>query len=385
MDDYLIESMEGARLKLHEPVSAGKVLVFDKPWEGVTSDYISVFKDDDRYRMYYRGSSHAGYTVESLLEPGEWVIPEHDQLVCYAESQDGIHWKRPPLGLFDFGGSKENNIVWTGHDRKGSHCFMAFRDDNPNIPEDQRYKDLASGRSPGWKHVLGLVSPDGIRWRTIQDDPIISQEDMDWGADLAFWDTEQEPYVAYLRDWRPALKDPPKGMRTMGFPRIRAVVRTASADFHSWSPLEFMDLGGAPVEHFYSNGITPYFRAPHIYLAFPRRCVPWRTLEVFKGNPGPGASDVVFPSGRDGLHWERSSVEAFIRPGRNIRSWIHRANTPASGVVPTGEDEVSLYLQRHYTFPSSHFERMALRTEGFVSLHAGYAGGELVTRLISIT
>lgn len=78
VDDYLVESMEGVRLKLHEPRSAGRVLTFDKPWEGVTSDYISVFKDDDRYRMYYRGSSHAGYTVASLLEPGEQVIREHD-------------------------------------------------------------------------------------------------------------------------------------------------------------------------------------------------------------------------------------------------------------------------------------------------------------------
>ena len=60
VDDYLIESMDGVRLKLHEPVSAGKVLVFNKPWEGVTCDYILVFKDDDRYRMYYRGSSQFG-------------------------------------------------------------------------------------------------------------------------------------------------------------------------------------------------------------------------------------------------------------------------------------------------------------------------------------
>ena len=144
-----------------------------------------------------------------------------------------------------------------------------------------------------------------------------------------------------------------------------------------------MHLGDAPVEHFYTNGITPYFRAPNIYLAFPRRFVAWRTLEVYKNNPAPGASDVVFLSSRDGLHWDRTFVEAFIRPGRNIRSWIHRANTPASGVVPTGEDEISLYLQRHYTFPSIHLERMALRTDGFVSVHAGYSGGELVTRSLT--
>ncbi len=73
-------------------------------------------------------------------------------------------------------------------------------------------------------------------------------------------------------------------------------------------------------------------------------------------------------------------MEAFIRPGRHPRNWIHRANTPASGVVATAADEISLYLQRHYTFPSVHVQRMVLRTDGFVSVHAGYAGGELVTK-----
>ncbi len=31
-------------------------------------------------------------------------------------------------------------------------------------------------------------------------------------------------------------------------------------------------------------------------------------------------------------------------------------------------------------FPSIHMERMVLRTDGFVSLNAGYRGGEVVTR-----
>ena len=69
VDDYLIEFMEGLELKLHSPRPAERVLTFDKPWEGVTSDYISVLKDDDRYRMYYRGSTHAGkgLTIRPLL------------------------------------------------------------------------------------------------------------------------------------------------------------------------------------------------------------------------------------------------------------------------------------------------------------------------------
>ena len=155
VDDYLIESLEGIELKLHSPRPAERVLTFDKPWEGVTSDYISVLKDDDRYRMYYRGSTHAGkgLTIFSLLKPGESVIPDHREWTCYAESRDGITWTRPSLGLFEFKGSKDNNIVWTGAYGDVSHCFMVFKDGNPGASADQRYKALASYHTPGLKHV----------------------------------------------------------------------------------------------------------------------------------------------------------------------------------------------------------------------------------------
>ena len=366
VDDWLIDSMNDLELKLHSPRPAGKVLILDRPWEGVTSAYISVFKDGDLYRMYYRGSSSKGYTVRSLLEPRERVIPEHPDVTCYAESRDGRHWTKPSLGLFEFQGSRENNIVWAA---ASSQCFMAFRDANPAAPREQRYKALAISTESSPKRVIGLASPDGLRWRPVRKEAIIIQEETDSGADHAFWDTEQERYVAYLRAFRP----PP--LKT-----IRLVARSTSSDFLNWSELEFLNTRDAPVEHFYTSGAIPYFLAPHLYLAFPRRFLPWRTLELYKDNRGSGVSDVVFLSSRDGLHWKRTFMEAFIRPGRNIRSWIHRANTPASGVVPTGEDEISLYLQRHYTFPSIHVERMALRTDGFVSVHAGYFGGEMVTK-----
>ena len=31
--------------------------------------------------------------------------------VCYAESDDGVHWRRPVCNVVEFEGSKENNIV----------------------------------------------------------------------------------------------------------------------------------------------------------------------------------------------------------------------------------------------------------------------------------
>ena len=80
-------------------------------------------------------------------------------------------------------------------------------------------------------------------------------------------------------------------------------------------------------------------------------------------------------SSRDGLHWDRRFLEAFIRPGRDPRNWLNRNNYPVPGLVATASDELSLYVIRNYKFPSVHIERMVLRTDGFTSVHAGYAGG----------
>ena len=380
VDDYLIESMEGVRLKLHEPRSAGNVLAFDQLWEGTSSTYVTVFKDNDRFRMYYRGSSHPDSVIRSLLEPGEPLIPKHLEVTCYAESQDGITWTKPSLGIFEFQGSDKNNIVWTGIEGTGSTCFTAFKDGNPQVPAKERYKAIAIHHPPGWKYVMGLASPDGLHWQPIQKKPLISQKDMDSGLDLAFWDGQEQQYVAYLRDWRPVPKSLPEGMHPIGAAiqdRIRNLVRSTSPDFLSWSEPEFIDLREAPLEHFYTGAVTPYFRAPHIYLAVPKRFLPWRNF--FQEALYPGLSDGVFLTSRDGERWDRRFMEAFIRPGREKRDWMNRSNMTAAGVVPTAPDEISLYVVRHYKFPSVHLERMVVRTDGFVSVHAGYFGGEMVT------
>src|SRR4051812_29577928 len=73
-DGTLIDRLVDARLHLHEPHREGVALEFDKPWEGVFSAYVTVIKDGDFYRMYYRGladAAHEGRTGE---------------VTCYAES-----------------------------------------------------------------------------------------------------------------------------------------------------------------------------------------------------------------------------------------------------------------------------------------------------------
>ncbi len=307
------------RLELQTPTSGGRVLHFDKPWEGTTCFYVSVIHGDGLYRMYYRGHSLPSSAAPSLLEPGETMVPEHPEMTCYAESRDGRTWTKPALGLVEFDGSKQNNIIW---DCFGNHNFMVFLDTNPETPPEERYKALASGQpNHPLKRMVGMVSPDGIHWKPIREEAILTQPPTDWGGDEIFWDQFRNEYVAYLRVWFPPRHDD-SGERRM--PNIRAIARATSPDFLNWSKLEDIELGEGPRDQFYTNGITPYYRAPHIFLGFPKRFVPWRTK--IADAPENGVSETVFMTSRDGLNWDRRFPQAFIRPGREKRKWYNRTN-----------------------------------------------------------
>ena len=373
VDRYLIDRLEDCALKLHPPTPREAAIRFDAPWEGPTCTYATVLKDIDRYRAYYRGSATGR--------------DGHEEVTCYAESVDGVNWTKPALGICEFDGSTENNIVWNGY---GCNCFMIFKDTNPNVRADERYKGLAmSPPSRPYKRVVAMSSPDGLHWRPLQEEPVILQPAMDSGSDLAFWDTLQDQYVAYLRGWRthrgggPVSLEGATGAATTNVVTptgimYRQVMRSTSPDFVNWSELEFIDFGDTPLEHFYNFVPTPYCRAPHIYLAFPKRFLPHR--HKVAEHVQPGVSESVFLSSRDGVHWDRTFMEGFVRPGRDLENWTERNHMMASGVWQTATDELSIYWVEHYRHPTARLRRGTLRLDGFVSVNARYGGGELVTR-----
>jgi hypothetical protein len=180
-----------------------------------------------------------------------------------------------------------------------------------------------------------------------------------------------------MGEW-PAILNPPGSHTENPARALRQILRCTSPDFINWTTPRFVDFGDTPLEHFYVSAATPYFRARHIYLAFPKRFVPER--KKVKEFPQPGASDMVFMSSRDGVHFDRRFMEAFIRPGCDIENWTHRNLMPGWGVVPTGPDEISLYYVEHYCHPTCRLRRATLRTDGFVSVNADWAGGEFVTK-----
>ena len=397
VDTHLIEGMSGLRLKLHTPVPKEIVMHHDKLWEGNACSYYSIFRDGDIYRMYYEAWG---------LEPSG--IPVHDILIAYAESRDGKSWVRPELGLLEFNGSKQNNILWASEKLDG---WGSFKDTNPDCPLDASYKAFYIGKGG----LMAARSPDGIHWSAIGDEPVLTDGAFD-SHNLAFWDAEQGLYRAYYRDFR--LPDGSSGgelrSRSGG---IRDIKTATSDDFINWTKGEWLDYPGAPDEELYTNNVIPYYRAPHIYLGFPARYLDrgWsdsmRALPELeerekraglksstgvsgrrKGNPryGTALTDGLFMSSRDGRVFHRW-LEAFIRPGlRYTDNWVYGDNHQNWGLIetksdlPGAPDEISIYVTEHYWRGAySNLRRFVLRVDGFVSVHASGKGGEFTTPPLS--
>ena len=383
----------GARLQLHRPTPREVSFVCDKSWEGASCAYMKVFQDGDLYRMYYRGSDVV-YTIDGYHSP-------HPQTACYAESRDGIHWTKPELELFEFKGSKKNNIIWMG---SGSHNFAPFLDTNPDCPKKERFKALAGDFRKG---LQAFVSADGVRFTPVGQKPVIAKGNFD-SLNLAFWDTEAGVYREYHRDVR-------KG---------RDIRTGTSKDFVHWTDPEFLSYEAhrdrsepedAPpvmdadphnewpgrVSQLYTNQIIPYYRAPHVYLGFPTRYIdrgwtysatqlPQYEYRKLRGaesrREGTAVTDGMFMASRNGKHFHVWS-ESFIRPGlRTRQSWFYGDTYQNHGLVETKsaiEDappELSIYVSENsFQNHPGQFRRYTLRIDGFVSLAAPLSGGELVT------
>jgi hypothetical protein len=339
IDSHLIAETTGdVQQQLMRPEPKEVVFVADESWEGNTSGYYTFFQDGDAYRMIYRGWQHDSQKKAA-----------HKEITCYAESNDGIHWTKPDLGLFEWNGSKQNNIVWLG---PGSHNFTAFRDDNPAATADSRYKAFGGGRGG----LLPFQSSDGKRWQLMREKPVITHGAFD-SQNLAFWDTDRREYRAYWRYFG-------NGVRS---------IRTAtSKDFITWSheaDLSYSD--GTPVEHLYTNAIQKYARAPHLFIGFPTRFEP-KSQQV----------EPILMTSRDGRVFHRYAQAVIPRTAPKDRNH-NRSNYMAWGMLqlPGKPNEISVYATENYYEPTpGRLRRFVYRVDGFVALRAGSTGGKMTTK-----
>lgn len=350
VERFLIEEMQNARLQLHAPRREEIVWQSEMPWESMTCGYFTVLADGETIRLYYRGC--------------------RDDISCLAQSQDGIHFERPQLGLYEFEGSTQNNIVYQGPE---AHNFAPFLDSNPNAAPAEKYKSVC-----GYPALHTLASPDGIHWKRLRKEPVITQGAFD-SQNVAFYDEAAGLYRCYSRLWTLAdgsISAP--GGEPVGV-GVRAIQHSTSHNCLDWTPPQRLCYSpGAPVEDFYTNATCPAPGAPHILLAFPMRfCEKRKKVEE---HFEPGVSDTVFMSSRDGQFWNREFTQAWVRPGLDKRNWTDRSNMKASGFLQTSPEEYSCYITEHYRWNDNRLRRYSIRKDGFASIQTTRGTGTVLTK-----
>jgi hypothetical protein len=394
VDDVLIDKLTGkAEQRLQHPRPQEIVLIHDAPWEGSGSGYHSVFHDGNLYRMYYK-AWQLTVTPEGKVNTGE-----HPLYTCYAESDDGVHWRKPELGLHDFRGSKANNIV-ISDDKMGNASPdgghpAVFKDDNPHAAPDAIYKAVVRSHTP--KGLLALKSADGLHWTPMSETPVITDGAFD-SQNLAFWDAHSGIYRAYWRYFTAGVADE-KNWKPAGH---RAIRTATSKDFIHWENQHDVCYVDSPSEHLYTNQVKPYYRAPHLLIGFPTRYIERGWSDSMRALPerehrelrskasdryGMAVTEGLLMASRDGVNFKRWN-DAFLPPGiERPGTWNYGHQYIAWHVVETASalagapNELSLYATESYwTDNSSAVRRYTLRLDGFVSIHAPMSGGGLITK-----
>jgi len=389
VDDFIIEHLRGeVKFQLHHPTPRELSILMDKPWEGNTCGFACIYQDDNLYRMYYGPIQVkvAGFAGMKDYTP---------YTICYAESEDGIHWRKPELGIIDYQGSKANNIVLDDRDVGRASPFAVsaamFKDENPAAPPDAKYKAMIRNYSPKRAVPNGLLpmkSPDGLHWTLMSETPVITDGEFD-SQNLAFWDATRKEYRAY---WRYKIN------------YVREIRTAVSKDFIHWERVEDLHYVDSPMEELYTNVVKPYYRAPQLFIGLPVRWVLRDGTEVIKELPDPknrmarssGSGTIIteslLMSSRDGRLFDRWN-EAFLRPGiERPGTWIYGQQYIAWSMVETrsalegAPNELSFYAEEgpFGTLPhhpnANGFRRYTLRLDGFVSVQATMRGGEVSTR-----
>ena len=150
-----------------ERIATNPVIANDKPWE-VAIAYCSIQQNPSTglYQCWYQ--SYAGSRAQD---------PTRRVVLCYATSKDGLVWEKPSLGLYDFNGDPDTNIVLVGNGGRsvnyGASVLIDPRDTDPGRRYKLAYWDFApteAGERPG---LCVAFSPDGVHWTKHPQAPLL--------------------------------------------------------------------------------------------------------------------------------------------------------------------------------------------------------------------
>ena len=357
IDDLFLKQPKQVRLRMHPARKTGeRTLEPSQPWENASLNWFSVMRHDDKFRLWYEC-----YDVEG------WPTT-NDTSFCYAESLDGIRWVKPNLGLFNYHGSTNNNILFREIGPPGAysrvHGAGVFLD--PTASAEARYKCVSQGMfaqsAPPYR-VAGMTSPDGLRWTRLPNLICDIFADSQYSA---FWDADREAYVLYGR---------------VGG-RGRAIGRAQSPDFSHFEPLQLV-LENEADRDLYNPAALKYPAAASAYLMFP---------SIYDHKSDTLAIHLAVS--RDGIHWSfPDRAKPFVDLG-GAGQFDSGSLYMGQGLVQVGDElwhyysgsplkheEATLEL---LTQPPNQrtYSRAKIRLDGYASVEAGDDEGSFVTPLL---
>ncbi|MCY3575172.1 MAG: hypothetical protein OXG92_15770 [Chloroflexi bacterium] len=258
-----IEWSEAARLRLCQVEKSPANPLFreesrakpPKAWEArLDNVYPNVVYDEDEqlFKCWYKSFIEDEASSSTALADRRAVSyygGEREEGLLYATSRDGIHWDKPRLGIINFAGSSQNNIVMR-RATHGLHAGGVLKDENdPDLA--RRYKFIH--RNPRLGRMASCFSADGLRWS--QPQPWPQHDAVGDTHNNALWSPEIDRYVCITRGWS-----------ADAFRGVRTVLRSESRDFRHWSqPVEILRGAGAH-DQIYSMPIARY---QDLYIGLP--------------------------------------------------------------------------------------------------------------------
>jgi len=357
IDDHWIETTENVTRSLNQPVRHPKnpVLHADQPWEDgmvVLQPGTVIFDEPEKlFKMWYEAP-----TNDRDRNPSTFL--------CYATSRDGIEWQKPKIGLYEFQGSKNNNILFGAAQHGGNWFGHSVIKDNEDSDSARRYKAIFWDHSPQELHGMFVAfSPDGVRWTRYSKDPVIpAWQTSDTSS--VMWDPKSREYVLFH-------KSP--------IHPVRKVARMVSKDFVHWEggPVVLNPDAFDPSDtEFYGMSVFPYADR---YLGL---------IWVF--HTYLQRIDVQLASSFDTLNWHRVLKRRVFLPLGYMKndysgeSFDSEMVFPASQVVHHRGQLLIYYSgfnQTHNFFNNKSGIGLAtLRVDGFVSLDGAVRPGTVLTK-----
>jgi hypothetical protein len=321
--------------------------------------YVTVLRDEEtkKFRLWYQ--TWVASAVQG--KGGQYAI-------AYAESMDGIDWKLPKLGLHEWKGTKENNIVWKGHDgKRGSQVY--FLDVPEKDKRGYRYVMLYGGGRGS--HLVG--SHDGIHWDMKSVTQLAKMHSDTQNAIV--YDPHRKEYVMFCRA-KHIYRTFQGGIINTG--ASRRVATMASKELWTLWKSEPQNIL-IPDEMDEERGFNFFYGMPVRYHAG----IYWGFLWPFKMNSD---IDTELAWSRDGIYFQRlPSRPKLIERGKE-GSWDDGMVFGGYQWVEVGDEWWMYYAG--WDGPHGTAERnpgiglVKLRKEGFISMRGPEKGGVVCTRKI---